>query len=93
MGDILLNIPQLQFLHMRIYVDLKTNKQTNKNIVCRNAYVIRNTTLYELFIGTVSHVNTEENKEWKIILELNRDLVTVKFDTLSPSQHTARIKK
>lgn len=48
--------------------------------------------LYELFIGTVSHVSTEENKEWKIIVELNRDLVTVKFDTWSPSQHTARPK-
>lgn len=64
-----------------------------KKKACRNAHEVRDTMLYELFIGTVSHVNTEENKEWKITLELNRDPVTVKFDTWSPSQHAARTKK
>jgi len=63
------------------------------NFRCRNAYVIRDTMLYELFIGTVSPVNTEEHKEWKITLQLNRDPVTIKFDTWSPSQHTARTKE
>lgn len=89
MGDILLNIPQIQFPHMGIYAEM----EKKQNPACRNAYVVRDTMLYELFIGTVSHVNTEENKEWKITLELNRDPVTVKFDTWSPSQHTARTKK
>lgn len=94
MEEILLNIPQIQFPHMGIYGEMKkkTNK-TNKNPACRNAYVIRGTRLYELFIGTVSHVNTEENKEWKITLELNRDSVTLKFDTWSPGQRSARTKK
>lgn len=64
-----------------------------KNPACRNAYVIRGSRLYELFIGTVSHVNTEENKEWKITLELNGDSVTLKFDTWKPGQNSARPKK
>lgn len=65
-----------------IYRD--ANKKSPKP-ACRNAHGITDTLLYELFIGTVSHVNTEENKEWKITLELNIDPVTVKFDTWSPS--------
>lgn len=76
-----------------IWRDEKKNNKTNKNPACRNAYVIRGTRLYELFIGTVSYVNTEENKEWKITLELNRDSVTLKFDTWSPGQRSARTKK
>lgn len=60
--------------------DGKKKKKT-QNPACRNTYALKDTMLYELFIGTVSHANTEENKEWKITLELNRDLVTVKFDT------------
>lgn len=76
-----------------IWRDEKKPNKTNKNPACRNAYVIRGTRLYELFIGTVSHVNTEENKEWKITLGLNRDSVTLKFDTWSPGQRSARTKK
>lgn len=75
------------------YGKKKKTQQPSKNPACRNAYVIRGTRLYELFIGTVSHVNTEENKEWKITLELNRDSVTLKFDTWNPGQHSARTKK
>lgn len=74
---------------MGIYAEM----EKTQNPACRNSYVVRHTMLYELFIRTVSHVNTEENKEWKITFELNRDAVTVKFDTWSPSQHTARTKK
>lgn len=88
MGDLFLNIPQIQFLHMGIYAEM----EKNPNPACRNTYVVRDTMLYELFIGTLSHVNTEENQEWKITLELNRDHVTVKFGTYSPSQLTARTK-
>lgn len=79
-GDILLNIPQIQFLHMGRQAEMEKKKKT-QNPACRNTYALKDTMLYELFIGTVSHANTEENKEWKITLELNRDLVTVKFDT------------
>lgn len=93
MEEILLKIPQIQFPHMGIYGEMEKKNQTSKNPACRNAYVIRGTRLYELFIGTVSPVNTEENKEWKITLELNRDPVTLKFDTWSPGQHSARTKK
>lgn len=67
--------------------------EKKQNPACRNVYAVRDTMLYELFIGTGSHVNTEENKEWKITLDLNRNPVTVKFDTWSPSQHAARTKK
>lgn len=74
---------------MGIYAEM----EKTQNPACRNAYVVRHSMLYELFIRTVSHVNTEENKEWKITFELNRDAVTVKFDTWSPSQHTARTQK
>lgn len=94
MEEILLKIPQIQFPHMGIYGDMEQKKQQpSKNPACRNAYVIRGTRLYELFIGTVSHVNTEENKEWKITLGLNRDPVTLKFDTWNSGQHSARTKK
>lgn len=97
MEEILLKIPQIQFPHMGIYGDMggkKIKKATQQKIpACRNAYVIRGTRLYELFIGTVSHVNNEENKEWKITWGLNRDSVTLKFDTWNPGQHSARTKK
>lgn len=91
MREVLLNPTNTISAYGNIWGDgKKTPKRSNP--ACRNACVVRDTVLYELFIGTVSHVNTEEKKEWKITLELNRDLVTVKLDPWSPSQDTAGTK-